>query len=104
MKQAIITLNWDCSVGVTTMSPAVEKKLLLENDWLILAQYNIFIEEIQSGAVKVVNPHFNFNSIDVALIKRNSMNLSLAHETLLKAIRQESVIYSNIQDTLTEVA
>jgi len=91
-------------VGVTTMSPAVEKKLLLENDWLILAQYNIFIEEIQSGAVKVVNPHFNFNSIDVALIKRNSMNLSLAHETLLKAIRQESVIYSNIQDTLTEVA
>lgn len=86
------------------MSPAVEKKLLLENDWLILAQYNIFIEEIQSGAVKVVNPNFNFNSIDVALIKRNSMNLSLAHETLLKAIRQESVIYSNIQDTLTEVA
>ena len=52
----------------------------------------------------MVNPHFNFNSIDVALIKRNSMNLSLAHETLLKAIRQESVIYSNIQDTLTEVA
>jgi len=51
--------------------PVVEKKLLLENDWLSLAQLNIFIREIQSGAVRVVNPHFNFNPIEVALINVN---------------------------------
>ena len=91
-------------VGVTTMSHSVEKKLLLENDWLILAQYNIFLDDIQSGAVKVLNPSFIFNSIEIALIKRHSIKLSLVQETLLNAIRQESKIYSDLQNSLIAVA
>jgi len=80
-------------VGLSTMSPELSRHALLNNNWVILTQGELLLEELVQGRVVELKTSEVLRDVAIAIAERSATNHSEAAEVLISCIRQEAKNY-----------
>jgi hypothetical protein len=75
------------------MSPELSRHALLNNNWVILTQGELLLEELVQGRVVELKTSEVLRDVAIAIAERSATNHSEAAEVLISCIRQEAKNY-----------
>ena len=80
-------------VGMATMSPGLSRHALLNNDWVIMTQGDLFLDELKHERVVELKTSDVLRDVTLAIVQREASELSEIAEKLVGFIKREAEIY-----------
>lgn len=81
-------------VGVATMSPELSRHALLNNDWVIMTQGDLLLDEIRHQRVVELKPSDALRDVTLAIVQREASEPSETAGKLIDVIRREADSYN----------
>jgi DNA-binding transcriptional LysR family regulator len=80
--------------GITTMSPGLSRHALLNNDWVILTQGDLLLDELAHERVVELSTSDMLGDVSLAIVQRTASKPSEMSEKFISFVKGEAEIYN----------